>query len=153
MRLNHDYIRDILLYIENNLDYENDQADKHKEITDGQLINADCFTNYNKQELTYALELLIKSGFVDLASRPNITNGNVNIARIIGLTWSGHQLLDNIRNDTVWNAVKEKSKKFGKFSINTLATCAGQLTIALMSNPNAVQNFLDGANNIGNMFH
>lgn len=152
MRLNHDYVRDILLYIENNLDYKYDQTNQHKEISDGQLVCADCFKDYNKQELTYALELLIKSGFIDLASSPNIHNGNIKIARIIGLTWNGHELLDNIRNDTVWNAVKEKSKKFGRFSINTLATCAGQLTIALMTNPNAVQNFLDGVQDISKLF-
>ena len=151
MRLNHDYIRDILLYIENNLDYENDQADKHKEITDGQLINADCFTNYNKQELTYALELLIKSGFVDLASRPNITNGNVNIARIIGLTWTGHELLDNIRDNTVWDAVKKKAAKYSGLSISALFSGAKALGSALMTDPNAIQNFLDGVNNIGDM--
>ena len=58
---NHDYVRDILLYIESNLNYKENQANKHKEITDGQLVCADCFENYDKQELTYAIQL-IKSG-------------------------------------------------------------------------------------------
>ena len=103
MKLNADYVRDILLFIEKELDYEDAESNTphiHKEITDGQLVYNKHFDKYNKQELSYALELLIKEGFIDLAAKPNIHNGNINIARIIGLTWQGHELLDNIRNNT-----------------------------------------------------
>lgn len=151
MKLNADYVRDILLYIEKNLGY-NKGSYIHKEITNGKLISDDFFTNYNKQELTYALELLIKSGFVELASRPNMHDGNINTARIIGLTWTGHELLDNIRDNTVWNAVKKKAVKYSGLSISALSNGAKILGSALMTDPNAIQNFLDGVNNIGNMF-
>lgn len=73
-------------------------------------------------------------------------------ADIIGLTWSGHIFLDNIRNDTIWNAVKEKSKKIGKVSITALASAAGGLANAMMTDPNALNNFLQGIDNIGKMF-
>ena len=150
MRLNADYIRDILLYIESNLNYD-EFSNTHKEINHGKLLRDDYFTNYDKQELTYALELLIKSGFIDLADRPNIHDGNINIARIIGLTWNGHELLDNIRDNTVWDAVKKKATKYSGLSISALFSGAKALGSALMTDPNAIQNFLDGVNNIGNM--
>lgn len=155
MRLNHDYVRDILLFIERELDYKDSESQtpyKHKEITDGQLVCNSHFKTYNKQELSYALELLVKEGYIDLAGNPNVHDGNIIIARIIGLTWQGHELLDNVRNDTVWNAVKQKSMKFGKFSLTTLAMCAKDLTFKLMDNPNAIQDFLQGIENIGKMF-
>lgn len=155
MKLNADYVRDILLYIEKNLDYEDSQSktpSKHKEISDGKLVCDKCFDSYDKQELTYALELLIKEGFIDLAVKPNIHNGNINIARIIGLTWQGHELLDNIRDNTVWNAVKKKASKFGGLSITSLFNGAKFLGGALMTDPNAVQNFLQGIDNIGKIF-
>lgn len=151
MRLNADYVRDILLYIEKNLNYD-DFSNTHKEINRGKLLRDVYFTNHNKQELTYALELLIKSGFIDLADRPNIHDGNIYTARIIGLTWSGHELLDNIRDDTVWNAVKKKAAKYSGLSISALFNGAKCLGSALMTDPNALQNFLNGVNNIGNMF-
>lgn len=151
MRLNHDYVRDILLYIEKNLGYD-EFYNTHKEIHHGKLLCDEHFANYDKQELTYALELLIKSGFIELAARPNIHDGNINSARIIGLTWNGHELLDNIRDDTIWNAVKEKSKKIGKVSITALASAAGGLANAMMTDPNALNNFLQGIDNIGKMF-
>ena len=150
MRLNADYVRDILLYIENNLGYD-EYSNNHKEIGYGKLLCDEYFINYDKQELTYALELLIKSGFIDLAAKPNIHDGNINIARIIGLTWNGHELLDNIRDNTVWDAVKKKAAKYSGLSISALFSGAKALGSALMTDPNAIQNFLDGVNNIGNM--
>ena len=150
MRLNADYVRDILLYIENNLGYD-EYSNTHKEIHHGKLLRDDYFENYDKQELTYALELLIKSGFIELAATPNIHEGNINSARIIGLTWNGHELLDNIRDNTVWNAVKKKATKYGGLSISALFSGAKALGSALLTDQNAMQNFLDGVNNIGNM--
>nr|DAI04395.1 MAG TPA: YjcQ protein [Caudoviricetes sp.] len=150
MRLNADYVRDILLYIESNLNYD-DLSNAHKEISHGKLLRDEHFANYDKQELTYALELLIKSGFVDLADKPNIQDGNIYIARIIGLTWTGHELLDNIRDNTVWDAVKKKAAKYSGLSISALFSGAKALGSALMTDPNAIQNFLDGVNNIGDM--
>ena len=155
MKLNPDYVRDILLFIEKELDYEDIESSAphmHKEITDGELVCNQYFDKYNKQELSYALEILIKEGFIDLAARPSIHNGNIYIARIIGLTWKGHELLDNIRDNTVWNAVKKKAAKFGGLSISALFTGAKCLGSALMTDPNALQNFMQGVENIGKMF-
>ena len=155
MRLNPDYVRDILLFIEKELDYEdaeNQTPHIHKEITDGQLVSNQYFSTYNKQELSYALEQLIKEGFIDLAAKPNIHNGNINIARIIGLTWQGHELLDNIRDNTVWDAVKKKAVKFGGLSISALFSGAKFLGCKLMEDPNSIQNFLQGVDNISKMF-
>jgi hypothetical protein len=152
MKLNHDYVRDILLFIEKELDYKDNSGFTHKEITNGQLVYDKVFSKHNKEELNYALEQLIKADYIDLASKPNIHRGSIDIADIIGLTWSGHELLDNIRNDTVWNAVKKKASKFEDFSISVLSTSAKMLVTSLMSDPNAIQNFLDGIDNIGKMF-
>lgn len=149
MKLNHDYVRDILLYIENNIGYkDSSNPNSHKMIRFGKFFENDIFENYNKEELKYALELLIKEKFVECSKEPHFVDGNLMSANIIGLTWNGHALLDNIRNDTIWNAVKEKSKKIGKVSITTLASTAGTLANAMMTNPNALDNFMQGIANI-----
>lgn len=153
MRLNADYVRDILLYIEKNLDYkDSSNPNYHNELLFGKLIADNVFSKHNKEELTYALELLIKERFIECAKEPYFVRGNLMSADIIGLTWSGHELLDNIRDNTVWNAVKKKAAKFGGLSISALFNGAKFLGSTLMTDPNAIQNFLDGVNNIGNMF-
>lgn len=147
MRLNHDYVRDILLFIEENLNYKDSDSITpymHKEISNRQLLTNEKFSKYNKSELSYALEQLLQIGFISCADRPFFHNGNLQNARIIGLTWEGHIFLDNIRNDTIWNAVKEKSKKIGKVSIAAMASAAGAIANAMMTDPNALNNFMQG---------
>jgi Hypothetical protein (DUF2513) len=46
---------------------------------------------HNPEEVTYLLTLLIKSGFVT-------GNTGMEMALVSGLTWGGHELLDNIRD-------------------------------------------------------
>lgn len=153
MRLNHDYVRDILLFIEEELDYKDTKTPTyHNEISDSDLINNIKFSKYDKQELTYALELLFKEHFIECADKPYFVYGNLMTARIIGLTWSGHELLDSIRNNTVWNAVKQKAKKYSGLSLSALANSAKTISVALMNDPNAINNFLNGIDNISKMF-
>lgn len=60
MKLNHDYVRSILMFIEEELDYQNTKIPTyHQEISDGDLVANAKFSKYNKQELVYALELLL----------------------------------------------------------------------------------------------
>lgn len=153
MKLNADYVRDILLYIEENLTYK-DSLDSiyRNSLSFGLLLADDYFAKHNKEELTYALELLIKERFIDCAKDPYFAKGTLMNADIIGLTWNGHELLDNIRDNTVWNAVKKKAAKYGGLSISTLFTGAKFLGAALMTDPNAVQNFVNGIENIGKLF-
>ena len=156
MKLNHDYVRSILLFIEQNLDYKNADSPTpsiHNEITDGQLICNPYFDKYDKQELAYALEKLLEVGFIACADTPVVRNGNLYLARIIGLTFYGHDFLDNIRNDTVWGAVKERGKKIGGGSIQAIASAGGMLMNAMLTDPNALQNFIDGTKNMLNIIH
>lgn len=149
MRLNHDYARDILLFIESDLGYENNQ---HQCINFCKILKHKNFVKHDTNELKYALELLIQENYINCVKQPYFIDGDLISADIVGLTWKGHELLDNVRNDTVWNAVKQKSMKFGKFSLTTLAVCAKDLTFKLMDNPNAIQDFFQGIDNIGKMF-
>ena len=152
MRLNHDYVRDILLYIEEKLEYEDPSNPAyHEEMFFGTLLTDSYFEKYDKQELNYALELLVKERFIDCEKEPYFVRGSLMNANIIGLTWNGHAFLDNIRNDTAWNAVKEKTKKVGSASIMAMAGAAGQLATAMLTDSNALNNFLQGTVNVINM--
>lgn len=154
MKLNADYVREILLFVEKELVYDDNNSPfphTHKQISNIQLISDPYFISYNKSELSYALEQLIKEGYIELAGVPNKFNNNINMAKIIGLTWRGHELLDNIRDNTIWGAVKKKAAHFGGLSISSLFSAAKFLGCELMSNPNAIQNFLQGIDNISKL--
>lgn len=57
----------------------------------------------------YHFGLLLDYGLIEGAK-------NSQYVKITGLTWKGHDFLDDARNDTVWNSVK---KVAGNFSFTT----------------------------------
>lgn len=52
---------------------------------------------------------------------------------IADLTPSGHEFLANIRADTNWNKVKQKSKAIGSESLSVLAQIAGQVISTMLT--------------------
>ena len=158
MILNYDCIRSILLFIEENIGYKDKNSDVphiREDMLYTSILKNEYFNKYkNIEELAEAMEKLIEEGFLKCKSIPKYNNdGDLIYVRITGLTWSGHELLDNIRNDTIWNAVKEKTKKVGKVSIKAMASAASALGTALLTDPNAVQNFMNGAQNLVSSMH
>lgn len=151
MKLDFDCVRDILLYVEENSGYQDSNSDmpsKHKEIPHARIISDSSFSKYNREDVAHTLELMIKEDLFELAAKPIYdTVNNLSYARITGLNWNGHELLDNIRNDEAWNAVKEKTKRTGKVSLKVMANVALTVAKAMLTDPNAVQNFIDGVQN------
>ncbi|AXU11141.1 DUF2513 domain-containing protein [Parvimonas micra] len=110
MKLNQDCIRDILLYLESNLKL--DKYMMHKE-----LINN--LTDYSKEDIEYSLLKLDEADFVDMhiVSADNITFYS---CVIYDITIQGHNFLDSIRPQSVWEKVKNKSSKLGVSGLNSI---------------------------------
>ena len=100
-----DLVRELLLQIE----------------ADSQMDGKECkdlpAKHHDPKEATYVLTLLIRQGFV---------TGNMTLGApmVSGLTWNGHDLLDNIRDSGVWEKVKERAKPLASVSISILAELA-----------------------------
>ena len=56
------------------------------------------------------------------------------IIYVKSLTYQGHQFLDNIRDDNVWNKSKEILSKFKSTSINFIANISSQIIANIISN-------------------
>ncbi|MEW2914294.1 DUF2513 domain-containing protein [Leisingera sp. JC11] len=81
----------------------------------------DCLPDAEARKLAYHLSLLESAG---LARFSRLSNGNWHVR---GLTWSGHELLDNIRREDVWAAVQERHRQLGGFSMEILSGLAGEM--------------------------
>ena len=108
MKLNPDCVRDILLYVEDSTDY-------HKSCCISPSSLADSLQSYPVNVVMYHLEQCCFSGYFSKYSSD--LEGNVTIK---GLSPLGHQFIDNIRNDNIWNDVKNISGKVGSKSLNAL---------------------------------
>lgn len=82
MRRNWDLIREVLI--------------EHESLEPGGLLSYSAWVPGEEEKAAHA-RLLADAGF--------LTNPSGGFRT---LTWSGHELLDSIRNDTVWNKVKDR---------------------------------------------
>ena len=73
--------------------------------------------NHNPEEMAYTLSLLIGEGIV---------TGHIGMTMplVSGLSWKGHELLDNIRDDNVWEGTKKAIKPLASVSVAVLAEIA-----------------------------
>ncbi|MBY6056609.1 DUF2513 domain-containing protein [Leisingera daeponensis] len=81
----------------------------------------DCLPDAEARKLAYHLSLLESAGFAKFS---RLSNGYWHVR---GLTWSGHELLDNIRREDIWAAVRERHRQLGGFSMEILSGLAGEM--------------------------
>ena len=56
----------------------------------------------------YHLRLLKQAGLIDAVNMSSLDGEDYHVN---GLTWEGHDFLDQARNDSVWNTVRRKLKE------------------------------------------
>lgn len=113
MKLNPDCVRDILLVIESLPDL------KHYYRFDADSI-PELFPKYSYDEIMYHTRQCELNGFL---LNPSHTL-NYETYTVTDLTPRGHQFLADIRSDSVWNNVKEVSKKVGSNSLQAISQIA-----------------------------
>ena len=83
------------------------------------------------QEECYHLRIMKDGGLVEGWVVDNGIDGYS--SEISGLTWKGHEFLDAIRDDGVWEKVKTHFKEKGVgMTIDTICTVAGNILSAIV---------------------
>ena len=111
MQRDMELIRKVLLAIEKAP--ELDRRSKYVIHQSAQLGLADCPT----PDVIYQLILLIEAGLI---SGTSANDGPM----ITGLTWQGHEFLDDVRDDDTWTKTKERAKSVGSWSLGILTEIA-----------------------------
>jgi hypothetical protein len=106
-----DLIRHLLLTIEQ---YPELNGTRWFQFTPADLGIADRGT----EEVGYHLTLLVEAGFVLGQSQ------GYEIPAIARLTWEGHEFLDNIRDQTIWNATKKRFEGLVSVGLKVVAAVA-----------------------------
>lgn len=114
MRLNPDCIRDILLYIEANTNFEIDSID----VNDIE----EELSNYDSKTLYYHIQMIEESELVD-----NVVWAENRPWEISNLSYNGHQFLSNIYDDKIWKKVKNYINKLPSVSLQVLISIAPTL--------------------------
>ncbi|EPM6964304.1 TPA: DUF2513 domain-containing protein [Vibrio harveyi] len=82
---------------------------------------------YDVEEVGYHTLLLIEAGLLDGITSDTLDNTSIvpTFISVNRLTWDGHEFLDNIRKEEVWNTIKSE---FKDASISTVFSVGKQLT-------------------------
>lgn len=137
MKINYDLVRDILLCVETNttfnesLYFVNIPASRLCKFTEEELKTLysipDCqyklSTRYSDEELFYHIFYCASAGLITVGS-----NKSDVLCRIDDLTPTGHELLANIRNGTIFEKAKAIVAKVGVGSLAEFGKVAAQLT-------------------------
>lgn len=111
MKLIHDCVRDVMLYLEDNL--------KLDDCINSCQIN---LPNYSRDDIDYTILKLDEAGFLETSKRDLM--GNI---PIMSITYNGHLFLDNIRDDGIWKETKSKISKFASTSLPIIQQVAAAI--------------------------
>lgn len=113
MKRNMDLVRSILLKVE--------------ESGNPKLRSVPAVDGSTQLEVVYHVDLLTQAGLVEA------TDASSNAGRAfieIGLTWQGHEFLENVRDPEIWRKTKAGATKVGSLSIGVLVDVAKAVVAA-----------------------
>ena len=122
MRLNPDCVRDILLTVEERSSYLRAVEYKYGDPRFSKL------NTYSKEEVAYHIQQCEKANLIHGVSIYGLGDS----ADIIDLTPEGHQFLSNIRENKIWNGVKEIAGKVGTSSLDAITQIASNVITELI---------------------
>ena len=133
MKLNHDCMRDCLLYLEsvNNIHISIDMDELDISLAPIFIETMfDDMTSWTNHDILYALFNLEQGVFIN-ASKQDSDNGN-NIFCVNYITLQGHELLDSIRDDDRWKGIKKGLDAIRNYSLSAINAIAdGMMTGAI----------------------
>lgn len=130
MVLNPDCVRDVLLCVEScGFGERMNLTRLHEKLPD-----------YTEEDLWYTCLKLEEGGYLDLLTILSLKMTMPSIKQINDLTYSGHEFLNTIREDSNWGKVKGIAKKAGVFSLKTLGEIAQEVAKAAVNS--ALQSLL-----------
>jgi hypothetical protein len=104
MKIDYECIRDVMLYLEDNLTINKDFS--FGCLTSEQIIsdlkNSELYT---EQDVYYSIYNLSECGYIETTEIPY---GNTILFSVYNISYAGHEFISSIRHPKVWNYLKEK---------------------------------------------
>lgn len=126
MKINYDCMRDILIFLEDNLLYDDELSPN---IISLDNLKSAQELNYSLQDIAYSSLMLNEAGLINV----HISNADNCIIDIyyLSITYEGHQYLEKIRSDKVWTKTKGVLSKIGATSIDIITKVASNIIVEM----------------------
>ena len=122
MRLDPEVVRAVLFAIES--------ANFRQKITVQWLTEQ---TEHQFDEVWYTCIKLQEAGYIELNATKQVRAPLPVISAIRGLTYQGHEFLNQVRDDTNWGKIKEIGKRAGVISLGYIAEIAKAVTTSAVT--------------------
>lgn len=122
MKLDHNCVRDVLLFLESN-PYVVMNSDDEVEFT-GVWLNNICneVTKYSKETVFYTLFELDDGGYISITKFGG--DNAFESCCVNYITYAGHEFINKIRSNPTWEKTLELAGKVGNFGLQMLAKIA-----------------------------
>ena len=113
MNLDFELLKNILVHIEDVGDGEECHTVTRETLSDSRIQSATQCESFT--DLAYHFDILVNNQFVN-GQVLRMQLGGHKVASYIdyfNLTLGGHQLLDSMRNETIWNKIKSRAHELG----------------------------------------
>ena len=124
MKLNYDCVRDVLLYLEKNLNFKNDVLFK-KSFSTPDL-------KYSHEDIIYTVLKLTEADFLFTSRRKPRYDALLPYppdVKVFDITYAGHEFLNTIRDNKIWNNVKKSLSTLTSYSFKILIDIASNIAI------------------------
>lgn len=134
MKLNYDCVRDVLLALEESItiDVEDDGDYSYNSLLSNEIIQLDRLSKYSKKDIIYSVLKLIEAGYLN-GDIYNEGDGLISFC-VNDIKYKGHEFLQAIKSDTVWEDVKKITIKIGSISLPIISSIASNVISKLISN-------------------
>lgn len=145
MKLNPDCIRDVLLYLEENLTYKNNSISmEHEEIPIATVAsNVSENNNYSIEDTQYSIEKLFEINYIEIKNIAYDKNKYIVSGNIYDITYEGHNFLNNIRPKNIWDATKTGASKLGLMSVHALSTISMKIVEKVVTDPVVIKKIIE----------
>lgn len=131
MKLNISCVRDLLLLLEEKPFYT---VNEHGFI-ESQIVLLDDICSelpqYSSSDIYYTLSLLDDAGFLSLITQWG--DDSLIFCAVESMTYAGHELLENIRDDGRWKAVAAGLAAVRNYSLSAISSLAEGITAGAIS--------------------
>lgn len=131
MKLNHECIRDVLLYLES-IPYISENSDGYIEYQPIFIENLyESLPQYTHQDIFYSIFNMEQAGFLDATIQSS--DDCIHICCVNFLTYSGHEFLESIRDPKRWGLIQRSLPAIRNYSLSAISSIAEGFTSAAIS--------------------
>lgn len=128
MKLNPDCVRDVMIYLEDNLGIERNRF-KYVELTS---ILKNFSDKYEKEDLLYSMFQLTKSGYIVTDFSENIVYNKFSISNVLYITPTGHNFISSSKTKNVWPVAKKILGSLGSVSLSVIESVSSGIASSII---------------------